>query len=175
MDALGSGRILTVIYDPDVVQASWSVPMNSSHRLLVGGKCDPDRHGPPIDDIFEVLNRTDGKFREPEVRHGGYSQFDQGPTVVLGSSRVTAIVTSRRVAPMSLQQVISQSVDPLAFDAIVIKGVHAPVAAYAPVCSRLIRVNTRGATSADLSEFTFVNRRRPMAPFEEIKSVDFSR
>jgi microcystin degradation protein MlrC len=135
----------------------------------VGGKCDPDRHGPPIDDTFLVGHTSDGRFSESEVRHGGYSTFDQGLTAVLEAPKVTIIATSRRVAPMSLQQILSQCVDPLDFAAIVIKGVHAPVAAYAPVCSQLIRVNTRGSTSADLSQFTYHNRRVPMEPFERIK------
>ena len=74
---------------------------------------------------------------------------------------------SHRVGPMSIQQLLSQSIDPAAFAAIVIKGVHAPVAAYAPVCSQLIRVNTDGVTTADLSRLKYYNRRRPQFPFEK--------
>jgi len=46
------------------------------------------------------------------------------------------------------------------------KGVHAPVAAYAPVCSRLIRINTSGVTTADLTELQFKQRRHPLFPWE---------
>jgi microcystin degradation protein MlrC len=168
--AHGEERILTVIFDPDVVNKAISSGLNSQINVSIGGKSDPDRHGPPIVDTFRVRHLSDGRFSESEVRHGGYSKFDQGPTVVLESARVTVIVTSRRVAPMSLQQVLSQHIQPSDFAAIVIKGVHAPVAAYGPVCSRLIRVNTRGATSADLAEFQFHHRRIPMEPFERIES-----
>lgn len=167
--ARGRGRILTVIYDPDVAAMAVRNGVGSTIGVSVGGKSDPGRHGPPIVDSFSVQHLSDGQFSESEVRHGGYSNFDQGPTAVLESSKVTVIVTSRRVAPMSLVQVLSQQVNPSGFAAIVIKGVHAPVAAYAPVCSRLIRVNTRGATSADLSEFEFQHRRHPMEPFERIE------
>ena len=52
---------------------------------------------------------------------------------------------------------------------IVAKGVHAPVAAYSPVCPTMIRVNTAGVTSADMTSFNFKERRRPMFPFEEIE------
>ena len=34
------------------------------------------------------------------------------------------------------------------------------------VCKQLLRVNTPGITSADLSQFDFRHRRRPMFPFE---------
>jgi microcystin degradation protein MlrC len=163
-------RLLTVIADPAAVQLAIAAGGGETVRLPVGGKLDPRRHGPPIEDTFRVLRITDGKFSEAEIRHGGYSRFDQGTSVVLeGASGVTIIATTRRVAPMSLQQVLSQGLRPEDFSVIVIKGVHAPVAAYGPVCSRLVRVNTRGATTADLRELTFHHRRHPMEPFETME------
>jgi microcystin degradation protein MlrC len=116
-----------------------------------------------------VLSISDGKFSESQVRHGGYSQFDQGRTAVLSGRRgTTIIVTTLRVAPLSLQQVLSQGVNPGDFAAIILKGVHAPVAAYESVCSKLIRVNTLGVTTADLGQLEFHHRRRPMEPFERM-------
>jgi microcystin degradation protein MlrC len=49
----------------------------------------------------------------------------------------------------------------------VAKGVNAPVAAYKEVCKQFIRVNTPGCTAADLAEFHYEHRRRPMFPFEQ--------
>jgi microcystin degradation protein MlrC len=76
------------------------------------------------------------------------------------------MLTSRRMAPFSLAQLTSCSLDPRSFRALVIKGVHAPVAAYAPVCSELIRVDTPGSTRADMTKLTYHHRRRPLFPFE---------
>jgi microcystin degradation protein MlrC len=167
--APGQGPLLTVIADAAAVAAAEKAGPGHDVTLSVGGRIDPQRHGPPIEDAFRVISLSDGKFSEPETRHGGYSKFDQGRTAVLqGSSGVTIIATTRRVAPMSLHQVLSQGLNPSDFAAIVIKGVHAPVAAYAPVCSCLIRVNTPGATTADLSLLTFHHRRHPMQPFEDL-------
>lgn len=167
----GQGKVLTVIADPAVVQMAVAAGVGQSVAASVGGKLDPARHGPPLHDTFRVLSISDGRFSEPETRHGGYSHFDQGTTAVLeAASGLTIIVTTRRVAPMSLHQVLSQGLKPEDFAAIVIKGVHAPVAAYAPVCSQLIRVNTRGATTADLDELVFHHRRNPMEPFETLET-----
>jgi microcystin degradation protein MlrC len=49
---------------------------------------------------------------------------------------------------------------------LVAKGVHAPTAAYAPVCPTLLRVNTPGVTTADMQRLDFQNRRHPLFPFE---------
>jgi microcystin degradation protein MlrC len=165
---IGCGSILAVLYDPAAVQVAQAVGVGGRGRISVGGKTD-DRHGQPIESEFTVIRIGDGKFTETQPRHGGYMHFDQGPTATLRSDEgLTILATSRRVHPMSLQQLVSQGVDPGDYAAIVIKGVHAPVAAYRPVCSRLIRVNTPGSTSADLNQFPFERRRRPMVPFESI-------
>lgn len=167
----GQGKVLTVIADPAAVQSAVAAGVNQSVTIPVGGRLDPLRHGQPIQDTFRVLSISDGKFSEPETRHGGYSTFDQGTTAVLeGTSGITIIATTRRVAPMSLHQVLSQGLKPENFAAIVIKGVHAPAAAYESVCSRLIRVNTNGATTADVQQLNFQHRRRPMEPFETLPS-----
>jgi microcystin degradation protein MlrC len=163
----GKGKILSVIADEECVQQCIRASIGSTLELSVGGKHSPSLHGPPIVGIFRVRYSSDGRFVEKGITHGGYSDFDQGPTVVLESENgFTVIVTTHRVAPMSIQQILSQGLDPNDYSAIVIKGVHAPVAAYAPYCGMLIRVNTSGVTTADLTQLTFRHRRVPMFPWE---------
>jgi microcystin degradation protein MlrC len=132
----------------------------------VGGKTD-DRHGPPLAAEFTVRSLHDGRFRESQPRHGGFTEFDQGPTAVVETSRgLTLMLTSRRMVPFSLQQLLALGVDPTAFGLVVVKGVHAPLAAYAPICSHFLRVNTPGVTTADLAQLRYHHRRRPLFPFE---------
>ena len=76
------------------------------------------------------------------------------------------MLTTERMPPFSLQQLISCHIDPSAFHLLVAKGVNAPVAAYAPICPHLIRVNTAGCTTADMEALNFRHRRKPMFPFE---------
>jgi microcystin degradation protein MlrC len=59
-------------------------------------------------------------------------------------------------------------IDPSAYQILVAKGVHAPAAAYEPVCTELIRVTTPGSTTPDLRQLPFRRRRRPLFPFEEL-------
>ena len=76
------------------------------------------------------------------------------------------MLTSLRMPPFSLEQLASCEVDPSRFRVIIAKGVIAPLAAYAPLCERVIHVNTDGATCADMKRLEFRNRRKPMFPFE---------
>lgn len=163
----GAGPCLVVLADEVAVERSVEAGVGGSWLGAVGGRVDPERHGPPLEDDWTVLGISDGRFEETQARHGGYSKFDQGRTVVLRGRRgLTLEVTTLRMAPLSLQQVLSAGIRPEQFAAVVLKGVHAPVAAWRSVCSRLIRVNTDGVTTADLGRLRFLQRRVPMYPFE---------
>jgi microcystin degradation protein MlrC len=162
----GLGPAFACLFDPDAVKVAEQIGVGGRSRFAIGGKTD-DLHGPPLEADFEVVSLHDGRFDEPVVRHGGYQSFDQGRTAIVRSgSGLTIMLTSRRVPPFSLRQLTAFGLDPAAFRVLVAKGVHAPVAAYAPVCKHLIRVNTPGVTTADLRRLQFHRRRRPMFPFE---------
>lgn len=157
---------LVAIYDPEAAAQARAAGVGAKVRLAVGGKTD-DRHGPPLVADFTVQGTFDGTFRETEPRHGGITTFDQGPTALVATEDgLSILINSRRTAPFSLAQLTSCGIDPKSFRILVAKGVHAPRAAYAPACQHLIRVDTPGSTSANLSHFTYAHRRKPMFPFE---------
>ncbi len=152
--------------DADAVQKAIAAGVGTRVTLTVGGKTD-DLHGPPFEAEFTVQSLGDGKFSETEPRHGGFLHFDQGPTAIVATDTgLTIMLTTRRMVPFSIRQLTSHGVDLSAFRVLVAKGVHAPVAAYAPVSKHLIRVDTPGVTSADMTRLEYKNRRRPMFPFE---------
>jgi len=83
------------------------------------------------------------------------------------------MLISRREGPnASAQPIYACGLRPEDFDIIIIKGVHAPVGAYAEICPMLIRVNTPGVTTADMETLNYENRRKPLFPFEEMYRVD---
>lgn len=117
-----------------------------------------------------LLAFKDGKFRESSPRHGGQVWYNMGMTALLKTEKGnTLMVTSLRVLPFSLQQLLSFDLDPASFDVIVAKGVNAPIAAYGPVCKTIVQVDTPGITQADMTRFEFKHRRKPLFPFEEIE------
>ena len=160
-------RSLVVIYDPQSVGRARAVGAGGRVSLAIGGHTDR-QHGEPLVGEFEVLNLNDGEFTETQARHGGMARCQQGLTaVVRGDTDLTIILTSRRMPPFSLGQITSCGLDPTHFHLLVAKGVIAPVAAYAPICRELIRVNTPGVTTADMLSLPYQHRRRPMFPFED--------
>lgn len=162
----GVNNAFVCLYDPESVAQAAAAGIGSRCTMRVGGKTD-ELHGQPLEDEFTVLGLYDGKFVEPQPRHGGFTHCDQGPSaVVVNDSGLTILLTSLRMPPFSLQQLISCDLDPSKFHILVAKGVNAPVAAYQPVCKHLIRVNSPGCTTADMTILNFQHRRRPMFPFE---------
>ncbi len=152
--------------DPAAVQLAQMLGPGGKGRFVIGGKSD-DQHGPPLEVELTVQSLHDGRFEEPQPRHGGFKSFDQGRSAVLRSDRgLTVLATSKRMVPFSLCQLTSCGLDPARFHVLVAKGVNAPIAAYAPVCKHFLRVNTPGVTTADITRLPFQHRRRPMFPFE---------
>lgn len=156
------------ICDPEAVTIIRERRPGDTIVIEVGGKSD-DRHGPPVPVEATITALVDGRFSESEARHGGQVHFNMGETAILKTTNNTTImITTHRTPPFSLQQLLHFKVEPDKFDCIVAKGVHAPVAAYGPVCNSIIRVNTPGITHADMRALPFQYRRRPLYPFEAI-------
>jgi microcystin degradation protein MlrC len=147
------------VCDAAAAEAAVAAGVGARLRLAVGGHAPEwagDAESQPIDAEWRVTAVSDGRFTETKPRHGGLTSFDQGPTAVLvHDGGLTLMVTSRRMAPFSLEQIRHAGLDPVAFRALVAKGVHAPVAAYGEVCRGFIRVNTPGVTTADLSRLHY--------------------
>lgn len=156
------------LYDAEAQQKAREAGIGNRVVLQMGGKTD-EMHGPPLEADVVVHSFHDGQFKEPEVRHGGRMAFNMGETAIVKTDTgLTISLTSRRVVPFSLGMMTSCDLDPADFQILVAKGVHAPVAAYAPVSKALIRVDTPGSTTADMRNFEYQYRRKPMFPFEEI-------
>ena len=160
-------KYFVCIYDPQAVIDASSHQQGEQFELKVIGTGKDGLK--PLKLNVKLLRITDGTFQESNPRHGGQINFRMGKTVVVSTNEGGVImITSLRVMPFSLQQLISQGVVPSEFDAIVAKGVNAPIAAYAPVCPTIIQVNTPGVTQADMTLFDYQQRRKPLFPFENV-------
>lgn len=163
---------LVILYDPQAVQACIRAGVGETVRLRVGGKTD-QLHGSPVALEGRVRLLHDGFFVERQARHGGRFLNNQGLTAVVETAEQhTVILTSLRMAPFSLEQILSLGIEPEWKRILIAKGAIAPRAAYEPVSVRLIEVDSPGITSANPAHFTYHRRRKPMFPFERDAEYD---
>lgn len=164
----GVPRLCTVVYDPEAAQQCHRAGEGAHVVLEIGGKTDT-LHGEPVRVSGRVLRLHDGRFEETEARHGGTRHYDQGATaVVTTDDGHTIVVNSLRVMPTSLQQLLSLGIDPRQHKAIIVKGVTAPRAAYDPIASRTIPVDSPGVSQAGPESFAYHKRPKPLYPLEDV-------
>ena len=162
------GRSFVCLFDPESVREAEGVGVGERVTLRMGGKTDPP-YGKPLVSVVTVRSLQDGDYREDKVRHGGRSWGLMGRTAIVETDDgMTVQLTSLRNAPISLEHIRCCGLDPGSFDLLVAKGVVSPVTAFREVCPTLIRVNTPGSTSADMTSFDYRHRRRPLFPFEPL-------
>ena len=165
----GKYRVLLPVPDPESYEAARKAGVGARIRLKIGGKL-PMTPAPPLETEVTVVSFHDGIYKETEPRHGGKTGGNLGPTAIVKTDGGLTIALTSRRAGMSGSPAPYRAcgIEPKDYDVIILRGVHAPVGGYADICPTLIRVNTPGVTSADMSTFTYHHRRRPLFPFEEI-------
>ena len=163
----GGRNAMVVLYDPEAVKQCLARGPGQGIELQVGGKTDR-LHGAPVSIKGTIRAIADGRFEERQVRHGGWGACNQGLTAVVETAEEhTVVLTSRRMAPMSLEQVLSCGVKPDRKKILIVKGVVAPRAAYEPVAAQIVLVDTAGVTSDNPRHFEYRFRRRPLFPLED--------
>lgn len=162
---LGFARLLTIVADPQAAATCVAAGVGSTVTLSIGGK-DPET-APPVEADATVLALHDGRYRSDGPTHSGRRSFDAGPTAAVRlDTGQTVVVTTQVVPPWTTAQITVLGLRPDMFAAIAAKGVHSPLAAYGPHVTEIIQVDTPGVTCADLSNFRYRHRRRPLYPFE---------
>jgi len=152
------------ISDPEAVAAAFKLGVNGRFDMPVGGKTD-NMHGRPVRVRGRVKSLHDGRFVEPEVRHGGMRYWDMGLTAIIEAEGSTedlpniVQVTTKRVFPASIHQLVSCGVYPSKMRILVAKGTVAPRAAYEPVSAAIIEVDSPGSTAVNPARFTFKRAR----------------
>ena len=156
-----SGPVFICIFDPTAVAIATGFKAGEAFVIAFG---ENSRKYKTTVTLSQIL---DGIFTEDSPKHGGFVNYDMGPSVIVKTvGGNTVMLTTKRTPPYSLRQMTSFGLDPKTFEIIVAKGVNAPIAAYASVCPSIMQVDTPGVTQADMTLFDYKNRRKPMFPFE---------
>ncbi|MEU6646085.1 M81 family metallopeptidase [Saccharomonospora sp. NPDC046836] len=167
----GLRSLLQTLWDPESVARCQAAGAGAEIRLRAGA-WNPHSAGSPVPVEGRVRRLADGRFEEPEAVHAGFRFFDMGPTAVVDTTEGhTLVLTSKAVLNASLHQFLSVGVEPRSYRIVVAKGVNSPRAAYSPIASRLVVVDTDGVTALNLGKLAYRRRRRPMYPFEQAEFV----
>jgi microcystin degradation protein MlrC len=167
LDDAGKTNAFICIHDPEAVRTASSQNPDAGFWIIFGK--DPET-GSSRRRQAKLVRKGPGTFSEKAPRHGGQVHFDMGDIAILRTGEgQTVMLTSKRTAPFSLQQLIAFGLDPASFNFIVAKGVNAPIAAYRDVCPTILQVDTPGVTTADMTRFHHKKRRMPLYPFEDIE------
>jgi len=155
---------VVAIADGEAVAAAVDAGVGGTMRAAVGGKVD-DLHGAPVTISGTVRAITDGRY----VNKGSYmtgAVVEMGRSAVVQVGGIELLLTERKSSPFDLEQLRSVGIEPTQRQIIVVKAAIAWRAAYEPIATEIIEVDTPGVTSTDLSTFTFTRLRRPIYPLD---------
>ena len=167
--AAGAAGAVVTMQAPAAVQQCVAAGIDGAVTLTVGGTCD-DGQGAPVTVSGRVRSLHDGRYEEPQPRHGGARFLDQGLTAVVevpGPNKL--VLTTLRASPNSLNQLRSLGLEPTAERIVVVKAAIAYKGAYEAIAGRIIEVDTPGYTAVDPRRFGYQHRRQPMVPFEDVR------
>lgn len=158
-----------VLADAQAVDICWRTGEADDVTLAVGGKVD-EWHGQPVTVTGTVRALSDGAF-ECELPDNHFASF-YGSTVRMGRTAwlrvagVNILLTERKTPPLDLAQLRHIGIQPEAQRMIVVKSAVAYRAAYMPIASDVIEMDTAGLCSANLSRFPYRHLPRPVYPLD---------
>jgi len=163
-----------VIYDPEGYKLAENAGVGKPFDFAVGGKMD-DMHGKPVRIKGEVRSLNVGRYLETEIRHGGGRYWNMGNTAVIQVEGSTLdepnllLITTKTASPNSAHIFISNGVYVERQKILVVKGAIAPRVAYEPFASKMISVDSPGATAINPDWFKYYNIREGLFGIEKSK------
>lgn len=158
-----------VLADAEAVNICWRAGQSAELTLAVGGKADA-WHGRPLIVTGRVRALSDGVF-ECEVPDNHFASF-YGGAVRMGRCAwlrvggVNILLTERATPPLDLAQLRHIGIQPESQRMIVVKSAVAYRAAYMPIASAAIEMDTAGLCSANLARFPYRHLPRPVYPLD---------
>ena len=155
-----------VICDAEAVAACATAGEGADVTLDLGSRIDPGLYGPPLRFRATVERLSDGVFvcDGPMLRG---ERRSMGPTAVLRSGGVRAIVATNNHQVTDLQSFISQGIDPRACAVVGVKSVHHFRAAFGPIARDVVLADSGSLASEDVRKFDYKKLRRPIWPLDE--------
>jgi len=168
IEARARSAAVAQIMDPEAVAACVEAGVGAEVTLTIGGKHD-QLHGSPIDVTGVVRLIHEGSFPIAGPMSSG-TIATRGRTVVLeigGPGAIELQLTELRGHPHDLNFFRSFGIEPTERRILGLKSAAHFRAAFEPIATKVIEVDTPGISSANLSSFHYERLRRPIVPLDE--------
>ncbi len=165
IDANLQNAAFATLYDPVAVRTCIEQGLGAHVVVAIGGKIDA-RYGAPIPVTGHVVAVTDGTLRLKGPMMAG-TTINMGPTAVLRVGGIDIVLTSGRFQAYDLNFFEHAHIDPRKKDVLAVKSAHHFRAAFAPIASEVIVVDSGGGlTSLNYKELPYTQVRRPVYPLD---------
>ncbi|MFC3125441.1 M81 family metallopeptidase [Pseudoroseomonas globiformis] len=153
------------LLDPEAVRAARMAGPGARLRLALGGHTAPQHGGGPIEEEYEVLRFSDGRFvHEGPYTAGMIGNF--GDSVLLSCRGVRIVVTTFQRNIVDLSQLRIFGIVPEQCGLIALKCMDAFRAAFAPIARSMIACESGGVSSRVQTTLTWEKVRRPIWPLD---------
>lgn len=153
------------MFDPEAVTAAVAAGQGATIRLALGGKCDPDHGGGPVEADWQVALISDGNF----VYTGPYGTGTRGTfgqSVLLRHKGVTVMTISTHKGIYDQEQLRIFGIEPATQDYLVLKSMQAYRGDFQHLASVCLDVDSGGISSPDPARFDWHNLPRPIWPID---------
>jgi len=153
------------IYDPDTAAQAHAAGVGSTIDIRLGGKTE-ELHGEPIETRAYVKALTDGRFiQQSPMGRGGKIDLGKMARLVIGG--IDVLVSSIRTQTLDDEVFRLHGIDVTRYKIVAIKSSNHFRAGFEPISHAIIRADTPGLVSADLSTFDYKRLQRPIWPLDD--------
>jgi microcystin degradation protein MlrC len=152
------------IVDPETATQAHAAGVGKTIAVRLGGRSD-DLHGAPIETDAYVKCLTDGKFKHTTPAAPGWAvNYGLCARLVIGG--VDVIVTSWRTQTLDQEVFLLHGIDVMRYKIIALKSSDHFRGAFIPIAAAIIRTDTPGIVSADLTSLPYQRLQRPIWPLD---------
>lgn len=166
LDANPERACFGFIFDPETARQAHEVGVGATIDIRLGAKTD-DLHGTPVETRAYVKCLTDGRFVYSTPMGAG-AQVDLGPMARLVIGNVDVLVSSIRTQTLDAEVFLLHGIDVTRYKVVAIKSQQHFRAGFEPLAGDIIRCDTPGATSSNLSTMPFERIKRPIWPLDDV-------
>jgi microcystin degradation protein MlrC len=153
------------VVDPEIARQAHAAGVGSTIQVRLGGKTDTF-HGSPIEAKAYVKCLTDGRFTTTSPMGQG-GQNDLGKMARLVINGVDVLISSVRTQVLDPEAFLLHGIDVSRYKLVGVKSATHFRAGFEPVAAQIIRVDTPGLSSTDLSSFAYQRLELPIWPLDE--------